>query len=72
MFSNVEGNSVKLLQKKQIYLQSEKMRTTFDVKDTYQGKIANRRDLKVQGVNTIYVRAAIAIQSMVGNVRIMW
>ena len=51
----MERNSVKLLQKKQIYLQSEKMRTTFDVKDTYQGKIANRRDLKVQGVNTIYV-----------------
>ena len=68
----MERNSVKLLQKKQIYLQSEKMRTTFDVKDTYQGKIANRRDLKVQGVNTIYVRAVIAIQSMVGNVRIMW
>ena len=62
----------KLLQKKQKYLQSEIMRTTLEIKDKYQGKIANRKCLKVQGVNTIFVRAVIAIQSMVGNVRIMW
>ena len=62
----------KLLQKKQMYLQSEIMRTTLEIKDKYQGKIANRKCLKVQGVNTIFVRAVIAIQSMVGNVRIMW
>ena len=58
--------------KKQMYLQSEIMRTTLEIKDKYQGKIANRKCLKVQGVNTIIVRAVIAIQSMVGNVRIMW
>ena len=48
------------------------MRTTLEIEDKYQGKIAGRKGLKVQGVNTIYVRAVIAIQSMVGNVRIMW
>ena len=63
---------MKAVAKKQIYLQSEKIRTTLEIKDNYQGRIANRKCLKGQGVNTIFVRAVIAIQSMVGNVRIMW
>ena len=50
-------------------LLQKKCRTTPEIKDIYRARLQAE---KVQGGNTIYVRAVIAIQSMVGNVRIMW